>query len=48
MTKAKPAEIVAYESHAQRAGEAAGRLAMVELQQFCFGEGDGSGVPYSD
>jgi hypothetical protein len=32
-------------SRAEGAGEVAGRWAGVELQQFCFGKGDGSGVP---
>jgi hypothetical protein len=33
------------ESRAERAGEGAGGLAVVELKQFCVGQGNGSGVP---
>jgi hypothetical protein len=40
--------MASYESGAERAGEEGGRLAVVELQQFCFGQGDGSGVPHAD
>jgi hypothetical protein len=32
------------ESRAEWAGEAPGRLAVVELQQFCFGLGNDRGV----
>jgi hypothetical protein len=38
----------AHESGEERPGEAAGALAMVELQQFRFGQGDGGGVSHSD
>jgi hypothetical protein len=31
-----------------RTGEATGRLAAVQLQQFRFGQGNGSGLPHSD
>jgi len=31
-----------------RVGRAAGGLAVVELQQFCFGQGHGGGLPHSD
>ena len=30
------------------AGQEAGGLAVVELQQFCLGQGHGGGVPHSD
>lgn len=33
------------ESRAEWAGEAAGGLAVLELKQFCVGQGNGSGVP---
>ena len=35
-------------SRAERAGEADGRLAVVELQQFCLGQDNGSAVPHPD
>ena len=38
----------ACESRAERAGEATGRLGVVELQQFCFEQGDGGGAPHAD
>ena len=34
----------ALEPCAERVSETAGRLAVVELQQFCFGQGNGGGV----
>jgi hypothetical protein len=35
-------------SRAERAGEADGRVAVVELQQFCLGQGNGSGAAHRD
>jgi hypothetical protein len=36
-------------SHFQQAnGQVAGRQALFELQQICFGQGDGSGLPHSN
>jgi hypothetical protein len=43
MAKAYPAGIV--ESREEGAGEAPGRSAAVKLQQLCFWQGDGGGVP---
>jgi len=40
--------IEAPESGPEGVGEAAGGLAVVELQQFCLGEGNGGGMPYPD
>jgi len=36
--------IASYESRAERAGEAAGGLAVVELKPFCLEQGNGRGV----
>jgi hypothetical protein len=46
MAKAKRAGIG--KSRGQGAGEAAGGLAVVELQQFRFAQGNGDGVPHPD
>ena len=40
--------VYAPESRQEKVGEAGGGLAPVELQQLCFGQGNGGGVPDSD
>jgi len=46
MAKVWPAGLV--ESRGEWAGEAAERLAVVELQQFRLGQGNGSGASHPD